>query len=107
MFDPRDRPRLISDSEKMTALYNIACCQAQLGDARAGLVALASCMEIGYDEFAQIRADPDLSPLREDPRFEGLMQRFEPQGGAGGLGGLLGGFNLGGLFGGGGGNGRK
>lgn len=37
----RDKPRLISDGEKMAALYNIACCHSQLEDARSGLVALS------------------------------------------------------------------
>jgi hypothetical protein len=36
----RDKPRLISDGEKMALLYNIACCQSQLQDARSSLVAL-------------------------------------------------------------------
>ncbi|KAG2433687.1 hypothetical protein HXX76_008057 [Chlamydomonas incerta] len=78
----RDKPRLISDGERSAALFNIACCQAQLGDVRAGLVALAGCLELGYDDFAQLRTDPDLTPLRADERFEGLMKRFEkPTGG--------------------------
>lgn len=37
----RDKPRLVSDGEKMALLYNIACCHSQLQDARSGLVALA------------------------------------------------------------------
>lgn len=37
----RDKPRLISDGEKMALLYNIACCHSQMEDARSGLVALA------------------------------------------------------------------
>jgi hypothetical protein len=36
----RDKPRLISDGEKMALLFNIACCHSQLQDARSGLVAL-------------------------------------------------------------------
>lgn len=40
----RDKPRLISDGEKMALLYNIACCHSQLQDARAGLVALAGAV---------------------------------------------------------------
>lgn len=49
-----------------------------MGETRNGLLALASCLEEGYDDFAQIRSDPDLSPLREDERFENVMRRFEP-----------------------------
>ena len=29
------------------------------------------------EQIAQLRADPDLAPLRADPRFEGLLSRFE------------------------------
>lgn len=84
----RDKPRLISDGERSAALFNIACCHAQLGDTRAGLVALAGCLELGYDDFRQLRSDPDLAPLREDERFEGLLKRFEKP--ASSLAGLLG-----------------
>ncbi|KAG2484031.1 hypothetical protein HYH03_017121 [Edaphochlamys debaryana] len=73
----RDKPRLISDGEKSAALFNIACAWAQLGEARNGLIALAGCLELGYDDFAQLRSDPDLAPLRKDERFEGLLKRFE------------------------------
>ncbi|GLC45823.1 hypothetical protein PLESTB_001151700 [Pleodorina starrii] len=73
----KDKPRLISDGERSAALFNIACCQAQLGDLRSGLVAMAGCLELGYDDFAQLRSDPDLEPLRQDERFEGLLKRFE------------------------------
>ena len=37
----RDKPRSISDGEKQSLLFNIACCHSQLQDARTGLVALA------------------------------------------------------------------
>ncbi|GLI64568.1 hypothetical protein VaNZ11_007889 [Volvox africanus] len=89
----RDKPRLISDGERSAALFNIACCQAQLGDMRSGLVALAGCLELGYDDFAQLRSDPDLEPLRKDERFEGLLKRFERPSGslASFMGGLFGG----------------
>ena len=69
----------------LQVLYNIACCQCKLGDVRAGLLALSGCLELGFQDFDVIRADADLAALREDSRFEGLMQRFEPKAGSGGL----------------------
>lgn len=86
----RNKPAEISTGERMAALYNIACCHSGKGDTRAGLVALAACLEAGYDDFKQLRTDPDLQQIREDPRFESLMQRFEPK--AGLLGSIVKGF---------------
>ncbi|KAI8476554.1 MAG: hypothetical protein J3K34DRAFT_455671 [Monoraphidium minutum] len=37
----RDKPRLISDGERMASLFNVACCHARLGQAREGLLALS------------------------------------------------------------------
>jgi hypothetical protein len=49
----RDKPRLISDGEKMALLYNIACCHAQLQDARSGLVALSGGPHLGHKQQQQ------------------------------------------------------
>jgi len=87
----RDKPNLISNGEKMAALYNIACCQSRLAAAEEdaekrsahiqnGLVALAGCLECGYDDFNQIRNDDDLAVLRTSEKFEGLVQRFDRRG---------------------------
>lgn len=73
----RDKPAAISDGEKIAALYNIACCQAQLGNTQNGLIALAGALEAGYTNFQQIQSDPDLNPLRADPKFEGLIKKFD------------------------------
>lgn len=43
----RDKPRPASDRERMTSLYNIACCHSQLGDTRSGLVALSGEFDKG------------------------------------------------------------
>ncbi|GBF91837.1 hypothetical protein Rsub_04942 [Raphidocelis subcapitata] len=82
----RDKPRLISDGERMAALYNCACCHARLGAPREGLLALSACLEAGYADFPQIQIDPDLELLRQDPRYETLVARFKPK--AGGFLGL-------------------
>lgn len=84
----RDKPRAISDGEKMAALFNIACCHSRLGEAEPALKAFSQCLELGYADFDQIKADADLATMRSDPRFAELMQRYEPKGGPGLLDGL-------------------
>mmetsp|Transcript_5786 Transcript_5786/g.35942 ORF Transcript_5786/g.35942 Transcript_5786/m.35942 type:complete len:229 (+) Transcript_5786:128-814(+) len=76
----KKKPAELSNGEKYSALYNIACCQAQLGEHRSGMMALAGCMEAGYEDYDNLRKDPDLEPLRQYPEFEGLIRKFEPQG---------------------------
>jgi len=74
----RKKQRELSDGEKMSALYNIACCHSRLDDARNGLIALAGALEAGFDDFATARSDADLATLRSEAQFEGLLQRFQP-----------------------------
>jgi hypothetical protein len=126
----RDKPAALSDGEKCSALYNIACCQSQLAqpeNIQNGLIALAGCLEggerrgrkgrggrlhgawredsrrnacphappasplsfyqdgpphpAGYDDYRQLRTDPDLANIRSSDKFEGLMKRFERKAG--------------------------
>jgi len=76
----KKKPAELSNGEKYSALYNIACCQAQLGELRSAMLALAGCMEAGCEAYDRMREDPDLEPLRAYPEFEGLIRKFEPQG---------------------------
>jgi hypothetical protein len=48
--DSRDKPNEISETEKVTALYNIACCHSNMGDVRSGLLALAGTYGVGSRE---------------------------------------------------------
>jgi hypothetical protein len=57
--------------------YNLACVQAQRGQAEAAFASLAQAIERGYREAAHLRADPDLTSLRGDPRFEKLAAEAE------------------------------
>jgi len=86
----RDKPNLISNGEKMAALYNIACCQSQMAkmasaendDERKeecianGLVALAGALEAGMEDYATLRGDADLDMLRGE-KFDRLTGAFE------------------------------
>lgn len=73
----RDKPPQISEGEKIAALYNIACCQARLGNTQNALIALAGALEAGYSDFATLRADPDLESIQSNEKFLGLIKRFD------------------------------
>ena len=70
----------VSLNEQIAVHYNCACCHARMEDPQAGLVSLVRALECGYDDYGNIRSDPDIASLRADARFEGIMGRFEPQG---------------------------
>lgn len=73
----RDKPAVASDGEKISAYYNIACCLSQTGNTHDGLLALLEALQMGYEDFQQIRSDPDLEALRADSKFEPLIGRFQ------------------------------
>ena len=66
--------------DRPTALLEIARCQAALGEARLGLVALAGLLEVAKGDKKELaemlRADPELEALRASPKFEGLLKMF-------------------------------
>ena len=73
----RDKPAIASDGEKISAYYNIACCLSRTGNSHDGLLALLEALQLGYEDFQQIRSDPDLAGLRADSQFEAVMGRFQ------------------------------
>ncbi|BDA46788.1 probable protein MET1, chloroplastic [Coccomyxa sp. Obi] len=90
----RDKPPTISNGEKQAALYNIACCQSRLGKIEPGLMALAGALEAGYEDYQQIREDPDLEVVRADKRFETLIGKYNRSNSNGFFGNFLKGFQL-------------
>ena len=55
--------------------YNLACAQARLGHVDEALVSLSDSIERGFAASDDLLHDPDLAPLRGDPRFSGLLVR--------------------------------
>lgn len=80
----RDKPPQLSDGERIACMFNLACCQSRLGEEeniQNGLMAIAGCLEAGYDNWEQLRNDPDLENLRKNEKFDGLLKKFEGKSG--------------------------
>ncbi|WP_337175884.1 hypothetical protein [Paludisphaera sp.] len=63
--------------EDCIAWYNLACSYAMLGMLDPAFSSLQRALELGYHCQERLRRDPDLGPLRDDPRFLRLIRRFE------------------------------
>jgi adenylate cyclase len=53
-------------------LYNCACLYARLGEPGRAIETIRQAIAAGYANFAWIKQDPDMSPLRDDPEFIAL-----------------------------------
>ena len=54
-------------------LYNCTCLYARLGEIGQAIDTLRRAIEAGYVNFAWIKQDPDMNPLRENPQFQALI----------------------------------
>lgn len=61
-----------------TFAHNAACALAQLGRADDAIELLGEAAREGAVDPELLRADPDLEPLRADPRFADIVARGEP-----------------------------
>jgi len=57
--------------------YRIACCHALLGDHDRAMAALARAAGAHLRDLDRAATDPNLEPLRDDPRFAALIGRPE------------------------------
>lgn len=55
--------------------YNQACLSALRGDARGAVAAFERAVEEGFDDYGLARDDPDLTSIRQDPRFVRALER--------------------------------
>ncbi len=59
-----------------TVYYNLACCFVRAGDFEKALECLERRIEGGALPRAWIDNDPDFDPIRDDPRFQALVDRL-------------------------------
>jgi len=74
----------LDEFELQAAHYNMACAYSQLKDIDMAVASLQKSFENGFDNYATVRGDPDLKPLKGTQEFDDLMgkwDRFKPFGG--------------------------
>lgn len=54
--------------------YNLACSYSNLGRIDRAIGELSSALEKGYLDLQHIESDPDLENVRQDPRYEELVE---------------------------------
>ena len=57
--------------------YNLACYHSLREEIPASLMALKKSIELGYQDFASLENDPDLSKLRQDESFKHWWVAFD------------------------------
>jgi adenylate cyclase len=69
---------LLIDPDNMNMRYNFACALTMLGKIDAAIDILEPVFETAYiARLNHAKVDPDLNPLRADPRFQSMMAQAE------------------------------
>jgi hypothetical protein len=63
-------------SENPFIYHSAACAYAAVGDVERALAQVALAIEHGYEHTEKMETDPDLGPLRHDPRFAALFAEW-------------------------------
>jgi len=57
--------------------YNIACCYSMLGQVDEGLKSLDQALNLGFEDYGKVRADPNLAKLRQSPKFSDVLDKYD------------------------------
>ena len=63
--------------EDCVAHYNMACSLSMVGRLNEALASLDNALRLGYRDIAHLMDDPDLDPLRNDPRYVELIAKID------------------------------
>lgn len=61
------------DPDDCATRYNVACFYGRLGDADNAVTQLEAAVRLGFAHRAWIENDGDFAPVRNDPRFAGIL----------------------------------
>jgi adenylate cyclase len=64
------------DQEDAGVRYNVACLYSLEGKADEAIRCLEEAFDRGFRNKEWFEKDPDLNPLRDDPRFKSLLERI-------------------------------
>ena len=66
--------RRINPKDYLT-LYNLACAYSLGGKPKQALDALGAAVDAGFDDAQHIEKDPDLDPIRTQPRYQRIVDK--------------------------------
>lgn len=72
------RVQTLDEFEYQAAHYNMACAHACLNNLGEAILNLQKAFEYGFDNYATVRADPDLQNLDGVIEFDRLMEKVDP-----------------------------
>ncbi len=61
------------------SLYNLACYSSMAGEREMAIAAFERALDAGWRNHTYATEDEDLDPIRDDPRFQRLMDRINPE----------------------------
>lgn len=67
---------MIIDPDDAGVRYNAACLFSVAGDAERAIACLEEAVDVGFGNRDWLEHDPDMAPLRDDPRFQALLRRM-------------------------------
>ena len=70
-----DRHHVELTPDDPSARYDFACSLSLSGCLDAAFDEMERALELGFDGFDWMQQDPDLGPMREDPRWAELMEK--------------------------------
>jgi len=70
----------LDEFEYQAAHYNVACAYACVGNVGESVANLKKAFDFGFDNYATVKADPDLSNVHSTKEFEKLMSEYDKSG---------------------------